>query len=61
MTPPRDKEDDGTHRSNPQPAPLAGTEAARHVAHLTGMTPESALAFVAFHSGLRSAPRFDEP
>jgi hypothetical protein len=60
MTPPRDKEDDGARRSTPPPAPLAGTDAARHVAHLTGMTPESALAFVAFHSGLRSIPRRDE-
>jgi hypothetical protein len=59
MTPPRDKEDDAARRIHPQPAPLAGTDAARHVAHLTGMTPDSALAFVAFHSGLRSMPRRD--
>jgi hypothetical protein len=59
MTPPRDKEDEGARRSTPAPAPLAGTDAARHVVHLTGMTPEAALAFVSFHSGLRSAPRLD--
>jgi hypothetical protein len=60
MTPPRDTEDDGARRSStPAPSPLAGTDAARFLAHLTGMTPESALTFASFHSGLRSAPRYD--
>jgi hypothetical protein len=59
MTPPRDKDEDGARRPIPAPAPLAGTDAARHVGHLTGMTPESALTFVSFHSGLRAAPRRD--
>jgi hypothetical protein len=58
MTPPRDTEDDGARR-NTTPAPLAGTDAARFLSHLTGMTPESALTFAAFHSGLRAAPRDD--
>ena len=61
MTPPRDTEDDGARRSaTPVPAPLAGTDAARFVAHLTGMTPDSAATFAAFHSGLRTAPRHDD-
>jgi len=59
MTPPREKADDGGRPKAPVPAPLTGTDAARHVGHLTGMTPESALTFVSFHSGLRSAPRRD--
>jgi hypothetical protein len=60
MTPPRDTEDDGARRTpTPTPAPLAGTDAARFLAQLTGMTPESALTFAAFHSGLRAAPRDD--
>src|SRR5689334_7055848 len=36
MTPPRDMEDDGARRIN-APAPLAGTDAARFLSHLTGM------------------------
>jgi hypothetical protein len=61
MTPPRDREDDGARRITPPvPAPLAGTDAARFVAHLTGMTPDSALTFAGFHSGLRAAPRHDD-
>ena len=60
MTPPRDTEDDGARRiTTPVAAPLAGTDAARFVAHLTGMTPDSAMTFAAFHSGLRAAPRHD--
>jgi hypothetical protein len=60
MTPPRDTEDDGARRgTTPVPAPLAGTDAARFVSHLTGMTPESALTFASFVSGLRAAPRRD--
>jgi hypothetical protein len=60
MTPPRDTEDDGARRTTtPAPAPLSGTDAARFVAHLTGMTPEAALTFASFHSGLRAAPRRD--
>ena len=61
MTPPRDTEDDGARRSTtpPVPAPLAGLDAARFVAHLTGMTQDSARTFAAFHSGLRAAPRHE--
>jgi hypothetical protein len=44
----------------PAPAlPPADLDAERHVARLTGMTPEAAHAFVAFHSGLLLAPRPD--
>jgi hypothetical protein len=45
----------------PAPAfPPADLDAERHVARLTGMTPEAAHAFVAFHSGrLMFAPRRD--
>jgi hypothetical protein len=36
----------------PVPAsPLHDADAERHVAQLTGMTPEAARAFVAFHTG----------
>ena len=59
MTPPRDMEDDGARRIN-APAPLAGTDAARFLSHLTGMTPDSALTYASFVSGLRAAPRFDD-
>jgi hypothetical protein len=52
-------EDDGARRINP-PTPLAGTDAARFLSHLTGMTPDSALTFASFVSGLRAAPRFDD-
>ena len=31
--------------------PLDDGDAARHLAHLTGMTPEAAEAFAAYHSG----------
>jgi hypothetical protein len=31
--------------------PLRDADAERHVARLTGMTPEAARAFVAFHAG----------
>ena len=37
------------------PGDAHGTEdAERRVAHLTGMTPEAAHAFIAFHAGLRA-------
>jgi hypothetical protein len=40
----------------PAPAlPPADLDAERHVARLTGMTPEAARAFVAFHSGRHAA------
>ena len=52
-------EDDGARR-NTNPSPLAGTDAARFLTHLTGMTPDSALTFASFVSGLRAAPRFDD-
>jgi len=59
MTPPRDTDDDGARR-NINPSPLAGTDAARFLTHLTGMTPDSALTFASFVSGLRAAPRLDD-
>jgi hypothetical protein len=59
MTPPRDMEDDGARRIN-APSPLAGTDAARFLTHLTGMTPDSALTYASFVSGLRFAPRLDD-
>ena len=52
MTPPRDTDDDGARR-NITPPPLAGTDAARFLAQLTGMTPESAQTFMDFVSGMR--------
>jgi hypothetical protein len=41
----------------PAPAPLVDRDAERHVARLTGMTPEAARTYLAFLSGQRSAPR----
>jgi hypothetical protein len=53
----------GSHpdpEETPAPALPADLDAERHVAFLTGMTPEAAHAFVAFHSGrLMLAPRPD--
>jgi hypothetical protein len=40
-----------TERSQPSGSPLEDADAARRVAHLTGMTPEAAAAFAAYHSG----------
>jgi hypothetical protein len=41
----------------PAPAlPLHDADAERHVAQLTGMTPEAARAFVAYHSGRLAPP-----
>ena len=37
-------------RTDPE-SPLENGDAGRQVAHLTGMTPESAATFAAFHSG----------
>ncbi len=36
-------------------SPLSSIDSARQVARLTGMTPESAMSFIVFHSGLKSA------
>jgi hypothetical protein len=36
--------------------PLHDLDAERHVAQLTGMTPEAARAFVAYHSGRYAPP-----
>jgi hypothetical protein len=33
------------------PEALASVDAARHVAHVTGMSPDSAATYAAFHSG----------
>jgi hypothetical protein len=45
----------------PAPAlPLHDLDAERHVALLTGMTPEAARAFVAFHAG-RQLPALERP
>ena len=40
-------QDDDTDREKP----LDDGESARHLANLTGMTPEAATAFAAYHSG----------
>jgi hypothetical protein len=45
-------QEDGEDRTDPGGEPLDGGDAARQVAHLTGMTPDSAATFAAFHSGL---------
>jgi hypothetical protein len=34
-----------------RPEPLEDGEAARHIANLTGMSPEAARAFAGYHSG----------
>jgi hypothetical protein len=50
MTPhPQDEDDED--RTDPDGPPLESGDAARQVAHLTGMTPESARTFASFHSG----------
>ena len=50
MTPaPHDEAKDGTV---PEGAPLDSGEAARHLEHLLGMSPESAKTYAAYHSGL---------
>jgi hypothetical protein len=38
-------------RTEPVPPSLDNGDAARHVAYLTGMSPEAAEAFAAYHSG----------
>jgi hypothetical protein len=48
-------QDEAEDRAEPGELPLEDGEAGRHVAHLTGMTPESAETFASFHSG-RFAP-----
>ena len=49
---PQDEAEDPTE---PSESPLTDGDAGRQVAHLTGMTPESAATFAAYHSG-RMAP-----
>ncbi len=49
--------DDTPDRTDSVPTPLTSLDAERRVAQLTGMTPEAAKAFLAFHSGLRTSPR----
>jgi hypothetical protein len=53
MTP--NPQDEAEDTKEPTEAPLEGGDAGRQVAHLTGMTPESAETFASFHSG-RYAP-----
>ena len=49
MTPtPHDEDED---RTDPVASPLENGDAGRQVAHLTGMTPESAATFASYHSG----------
>ena len=49
MTDPSDREDQA---KDPVADALGSVEAARHVAHLTGMSPEAAATYAAFRSGL---------
>lgn len=48
-------QEEAEDRTEPHESPLESGDAGRQVAHLTGMTPESAETFAAFHSG-RFAP-----
>ena len=48
-------QDEAEEPTDPTSAPLENGDAGRQVAHLTGMTPESAATFAAYHSG-RFAP-----
>jgi hypothetical protein len=52
---PNPQDDAEARTSEPSESPLENGDAGRHVAHLTGMTPESAETFASFHSG-RFAP-----
>lgn len=44
-------QDDDQDRTEPVAPPLEDADAARQVAHLTGMTADSARTFASFHSG----------
>ena len=44
-------QDEDSDRTEPVAPQLDNGDAARQVAHLTGMTPEAAEAFAAYHSG----------
>ena len=44
-------QDEAEDRPEPSESPLTDGDAGRQVAHLTGMTPESAATFAAYHSG----------
>jgi hypothetical protein len=48
MTDAKDREEDGT---DPAEEALENGDSARHIAHVTGMSPEAATAYAAFHSG----------
>jgi hypothetical protein len=48
MTDAADRDEDETE---PQPEGLGSADSARHIAQLTGMSPEAATAYAAFHSG----------
>ena len=55
MTP--DPQDEAEVRSEPEGTPLDSSEAARHLEHLLGMTPDAAATYAAFHSGRYAAFR----
>jgi hypothetical protein len=46
-----DVDDHDEQRDDPVAEALGSLDAARHVAHLTGMSLEAAQAYAAFHSG----------
>jgi hypothetical protein len=48
MTDATDREGDGT---DPLEQALDSADSARHIAHVTGMSPEAATVYAAFHSG----------
>jgi hypothetical protein len=48
MTDATDRDDD---EMEPAAEELGSADSARHIAHVTGMSPEAATAYAAFHSG----------
>jgi hypothetical protein len=48
MTDAKDREDD---EKEPSPEALGSGDSARHIAQVTGMSPEAATMYAAFHSG----------
>jgi hypothetical protein len=54
---PRDDDAEEDDRTDPAGPPLENGDAGRQVAHVTGMTPESAATFASFHSGRYAAFR----
>jgi hypothetical protein len=53
--------EDAQDRDEPADDPLTSADAARQVAHLTGMTPESAKTYAAFVSGRWGHARVEKP